>query len=209
MQTAYKVFDILNSTRKNAYSFYRHFDEPYFNMTVPIDVSRMRAEAKEQQYSFSLSCIFYALQAANTIPNFKLRFLHEETVLLDTTNGGSTILFDDESFGFAYYDFTKDHQAFQLKSKSEIDQVKHSKKFEPQNERFDLIYFSSIPWVSFTSFKNAQDKVMNSSIPKIVFGKYYTAQGKIMLPVNVEVHHALMDGYHVAKFLNLMEQLCQ
>jgi len=76
------------------------------------------------------------------------------------------------------------------------------KCFDPGIERDDLIYYSSIPWISFTSFSHASDNKSGISIPKIVFGKYFQKGNKTLMPVSVEVHHALMDGIHVGKFFN-------
>src|SRR5829696_2574101 len=40
---------------------------------------------------------------------------------------------------------------------------------------------------------------------KIAFGKYREDGGRIMMPVSVEVHHALMDGLHVGRYLERLE----
>ena len=39
--------------------------------------------------------------------------------------------------------------------------------------RLDLIYYSVIPWVSFTSFKHASRLDPTRSVPRIVFGKMF------------------------------------
>ncbi|HAN77810.1 MAG TPA: chloramphenicol acetyltransferase, partial [Bacteroidales bacterium] len=41
----------------------------------------------------------------------------------------------------------------------------------------------------------------NDSIPKISFGKFFKENDKLWLPVAVHAHHGLMDGLHVAKFI--------
>jgi chloramphenicol O-acetyltransferase type A len=39
-----------------------------------------------------------------------------------------------------------------------------------------------------------------------VFGKFVEEQGRLMMPFSVEVHHALMDGIDVGRYLNNFEQ---
>ena len=65
-----------------------------------------------------------------------------------------------------------------------------------------MIYFTTLPWISFTSFAHARNKGRGDSIPRIVFGKFTEEGERLMLPISVEVHHALMDGLHVGRFLN-------
>jgi chloramphenicol O-acetyltransferase type A len=43
------------------------------------------------------------------------------------------------------------------------------------------------------------------SIPKLVFGKYHHLNDTVKMPISIEAHHALMDGIHVAKYLDLFQ----
>jgi chloramphenicol O-acetyltransferase type A len=72
--------------------------------------------------------------------------------------------------------------------------------------RDDLIYFTVLPWVSFTSFAHARTPGRGESVPRIAFGKFINENERIMLPISVEVHHALMDGLHVGRYLNGLEE---
>ncbi|MEZ4772721.1 MAG: CatA-like O-acetyltransferase [Bacteroidia bacterium] len=74
------------------------------------------------------------------------------------------------------------------------------KKLEDREESLDLIHFSIIPWIAFTSFKHARRFRRADTIPKIVLGKVYNENGVMKIPVWLEVHHAIMDGIHVGKY---------
>lgn len=65
----------------------------------------------------------------------------------------------------------------------------------------DIVYHSTLPWLRFTAFANALPG-KDDSIPRVVFGKC-TREGSaaMKMPVAVEVHHALVDGVDVAKFI--------
>jgi chloramphenicol O-acetyltransferase type A len=45
------------------------------------------------------------------------------------------------------------------------------------------------------------------SIPKITFGKITRDGEKMWLPVDIHVNHALMDGFHVGKFVERFQEL--
>src|SRR5216684_2776419 len=50
-----------------------------------------------------------------------------------------------------------------------------------------------LPWVSFTSFSHARNWGREDSVPRIAFGKFTKENDRTLLPISVEVHHALMD----------------
>jgi chloramphenicol O-acetyltransferase type A len=71
--------------------------------------------------------------------------------------------------------------------------------------RDDVIYHTTLPWLSFTSFAHARTKGRGDSVPRIVFGKFSKEGDRLMMPISVEVHHALVDGLHVGRFFNNLE----
>ena len=78
--------------------------------------------------------------------------------------------------------------------------------FRP-NPSDDRIHFTTLPWVSFTSFSHARNWGREDSIPKIAFGKFVTENQRTFLPFSVEVHHALMDGLHVGRYVSRLEEM--
>jgi len=69
-----------------------------------------------------------------------------------------------------------------------------------------MIHFTTLPWVSFTSFAHARKHDPGDSVPKVAFGKFTEEGGRVLLPISVEVHHALMDGLHVGRYLTRLEE---
>ena len=203
--SAFSYINIDKWPRKNAYNFYKDFDDPFFNVTVNLEVGQVLKNCKETNQSFFLSCLHACLKAANEIENFRMRIDNDKLKIYDTVHGGSTLFYEDESFGFAYYNYQNERSAFVDESQNIIDECRAVKSFEPSNERDDLIYFSSLPWIQFTSLKHAFDSHINPSIPRISFGKYVMQDSQTLMPLNVEVNHALMDGFHLARYLELLQ----
>ncbi len=56
-----------------------------------------------------------------------------------------------------------------------------------------------------TSFSHARNWRREDSVPKIAFGKFIRENDRTLLPISVEVHHALVDGLHVGQYLNRLE----
>ncbi|HZH86636.1 MAG TPA: CatA-like O-acetyltransferase, partial [Brumimicrobium sp.] len=65
----------------------------------------------------------------------------------------------------------------------------------------DLIRHSTIPWNSFSGLLHPTNFDQKESVPKITFGKFTIREGKRMLPISIEAHHGLVDGFHIAKYL--------
>src|SRR6185436_5914790 len=87
-------------------------------------------------------------------------------------HGGTTFLRDDESFDFAYFDYLDDYPRFQAGAREALDAAqRRGPTFDPHDGRDDLIHYSALPWIAFTSFAHARNWRRPDSIPKIVFGR--------------------------------------
>lgn len=73
---------------------------------------------------------------------------------------------------------------------------------EPSN----IFTISSIPWVSFTSFNLNLPKVTHYLLPIFTTGMYFEQNGKFWLPIAIQVHHAVCDGFHIARFVNELQE---
>jgi chloramphenicol O-acetyltransferase type A len=203
-----KLVDLENWNRKTTYEFFKDYEDPFFNLTANLDVTRLYRFCKANNLSFSLASLFYSLQAANEIKEFRFRLLHEKPVEFEKIHATQTILNDDETFSFCYFENRGNVLEFNENGRAAIEKYKRLKSFDVESDRLDLIYYSVIPWVSFTSFKHATRLDRRQTIPRMVFGKLFEDAGRQKLPHSVEVHHALADGLHVGRyFVSLQEKL--
>lgn len=202
-----KSVDVENWKRKAAYEYFKDYDNPFFNITANLDVTELYRFCKANNLSFSLANLFYSLQAANEIKEFRFRILDERPVEFETIHATQTILNDDETFSFCYFENRENVFEFNENGKAAVEKYKALKSFAVEGDRLDLLYYSVIPWVSFTSFKNAMRLDDRQTIPRMVFGKMFDESGKKKLPHSVEVHHAVVDGLHVGRyFMSLQEK---
>ncbi len=175
------------------------------NAELP-EVTGLRQYVKEHQLSFFVVALYLSTKAANAVSPFRYRLRGEQVLVHDVIHAGSTVLQPNEAFTFCYFDYTTNFEEFHADAKRKLAQIAAGAQvFEPRETQDDLLHYSMIPWISFTSFAHARRLRSEDSVPKIVFGKYYEGEGKIKMPVSVEVHHALLDGLHVGKFFALFE----
>jgi chloramphenicol O-acetyltransferase type A len=203
----YRELDINDWPRKSTYEFFRDYDDPFFNFTANVDVTSVYRFCKQNGLSFSLTALFYSLAAANEIREFRIRLAEGRLVEFDAIHATQTILNQDETFSFAYFEMKEDVFEFNRSGKGALEKYKALKTFDVESDRADLIYYSVIPWVSFTSFKHASRFNKTQTIPRIVFGKIFEDGGRRLMPLSVEANHMIMDGFHVGKFFNRYQEI--
>lgn len=76
---------------------------------------------------------------------------------------------------------------------------------EEDDEVYDKIFISTLPWVSYTSLIQPVPIPADSN-PRITWGKYFAQGNRTLLPVSVLCHHALVDGIHIASFYNQLDE---
>lgn len=196
--------DLESWPRRRHFEFFKDYQQPFFNLCAEVDVSRLHVASRaEGGPSFFLASLYLSLRAANEIEPFRYRIRGDTVVVHEPIHGGSTVLRRDQTFGFAYFDYRPAFAAFAARAADVLEAAgAMSGRLEPRPERDDLIHYSVIPWVRFTSFAHARRLPVADSIPKIVFGRHVQEAGARRMPVSVEVHHALMDGLHVGQFLD-------
>jgi len=198
--------DLANWHRRELFEFFRGYANPYFNICARLDITRLMELLRDRPgVSVSLAYHYFALRIANEIEPFHYRLEGDEVMVHDVINGGTTVLLPNETFTYAYFDYFEDFEKFLLEAGEAIRKVLAEGALKP-TMRYDLIYFTTLPWVSFTSFAHARTPGRGESIPRIAFGKFFKESGHTLLPISVEVHHALMDGLHVGRFLMRMEE---
>ena len=69
----------------------------------------------------------------------------------------------------------------------------------------DIYQFSPLPWISFTHISNTDTGDKECATPIFHWGKYYERDKKILMPFSVQVHHAFVDGLHVGKLANILQ----
>ena len=198
-----KEIDITNWDRRESYELFKEFEDPFFGLQVELDVTLFWTYCKFQGLGIHHSLLYAVVKTANSYAPMKLRRRGEGVVELDQTHIGCSVLkTGTEGFTFAYYPW-KDGLSvaeFDAQSRPFTQESAAGAVMDPRHHQDDIIYGTTLPWVSFSGFKHAR-KAGTHSIPRIVIGKMYERDGCKLLPFHLEVDHALMDGFHASQYL--------
>ncbi len=207
---AHRTIDIESWDRRDHYYFFKDYDDPCFCLTANVDVTNLIINSKKKGHSIFLKSLYMVSKAINEVTELRIRIDKDEEVLIyDKIDIGCAILKDDNTFLFAYMDYKGVQMDFMTSSAKIIEQTKQMKQLNSRAEDLDLIHCSVLPWVSFTAIKHPRDYDVNSSIPKVMIGKFFQEGDKYLMPISLQVHHALVDGYHVGLFYKAVEEIAK
>ena len=65
---------------------------------------------------------------------------------------------------------------------------------------------SMVPWLEFTSFNINVFDEGKFLLPIFTMGKFFERDGKRFLPLAIQVHHAVCDGYHMGAFVARLQE---
>jgi chloramphenicol O-acetyltransferase type A len=203
------LLDIDNWNRKEHFLFFKQMQEPFFGVTIDIDCTKAYATAKTQSTSFFIYYLHKTLMAVNAFENFRYRISNTHIYIHDRIDGSATISRADGTFGFSFIKYHHNFLIFEQTAITEIERIQNTtglftREFYAEN----LIHFSAIPWLKFTSLSHARNLTFPDSCPKISFGKMTIDQnGKRTMPMSIHVHHGLMDAMHVGQMVDYFQEI--
>ena len=118
-----------------------------------------------------------------------------ELVIWDEIHPQYTIFHSEtETFSslWSHYDGNIHH--FQQVYSEDVARYGDNLAYWPKEQSLENVFIvSAIPWITFTSF---------------TLGKYHQKEEKMVLPLAVQVHHSVCDGFHLARLYNELQALC-
>ena len=185
-------------------------NHPHFNVTAPIDITNFVAFIKDKHLSFTPAIVYLLARTANEIPQLRWRIRGESVVEHELVHPSFSVPTKEaDVFSFCTVPFSWDGPTFIKKTKAMMETMYESPSFSNEPGRDDYLFMSAFPWASFTSIQHAMHYHPCDSVPRIVWGKYYEENGKIKMPVNIQAHHAIVDGRHLGLFFQKIETKMQ
>tara|TARA_Y100000815_G_scaffold70320_1_gene59218 strand:+ start:25306 stop:25932 length:627 start_codon:yes stop_codon:yes gene_type:complete len=202
-----KKIDLSTWDRKEHFLFFHQFEEPFHGVCVTVDVTKTYQKCKEQGVSFFLKYLYLSLKAANETEAFRYRIIDHEVYLFEAIHASPTIARENGLFGFSYMNFQEDFSVFEADAQKVMEETKKSTGLLPSKSGENVIHYSSLPWLSFTSLSHARSFGFADSAPKISFGKMEEKEGTLQMPMSVHVHHGLAFGKDVADYVTRFQEL--
>ena len=209
-KSGFRKVNLKTWPRREHYDFFCSYGEPFFSITAEVRCEGILKRCERDGTSKTLALWHGVLQAANAVEEFRYRIQEQGPVLYEVVHLSPAVLRPDGTFTIAFLPFEENLLAFADLGRQVLEEAKKSKGFslDVGARRIDLVHFSTVPWFRFTGLSHARAGNRIESEPKITIGQYGKGtDGKTSIPVSVTGHHGLMDGVHVARYLEELERI--
>ena len=200
-----RTIDMQTWSRRNHFRLFSTFNHPHFSMCVNVDVTAFYPFVKRHGYSLTVSMVYLISRASNAIPEFRHRIRGDQVVEHEIVNPGFSMLIDQDLFSFCAVEYVENFPEFASRAEKDIADMKAHPDLEANPEKDDALYMSPIPWVSFTSFTHPMQLHPADSVPRFAWGKYFKESDTLKMPLSVQGHHAIMDGIHMGRFYEKLQ----
>ena len=201
-----KTIDMATWPRKSQYEFFRHLPAPHFSITSNVDVTVLVNRRKSEEIALFNATLYCIMTAANAVPELRMRFRGNTIVEHDVVHASATVPIENDRFAFCSIEYTPNWSMFNKNCVDSLEEAKQQKELQEHIDDTDeWIFLSCLPWVSFTALNNPNSG-SDDCIPRISWGKVDGKGSDWIVPVSVQVHHALVDGIHVGKFYEALSQ---
>ncbi|MHA0872245.1 type A chloramphenicol O-acetyltransferase [Enterobacter pasteurii] len=206
----YTTVDLSRWARKEHFAVFQGFAQSTFNQTVQLDITALLKHIKQAGWKFYPAIIALISKAVNRHPEFRMAMKDDELIIWNEVHPGYTLFHKEtETFSSLWSHFDGNISHFQNVYAEDVSRYGDNLAYWPKEESRENVFFiSNIPWVSFTTFNVNVANMRNFFAPMFTFGKYYAQDGKVLLPFAVQVHHSVCDGFHVARLINELQEMC-
>lgn len=200
-----KPIDMAFWPRAELFRSYLNTDFPYIILGARVDVGPLLERCREEHSSFYFSLVYLAVKAADAIENFHYRFRDAQAYRIKQNIPVLTHMRPGEDvFIMLEGNPALDRASFCEALRSSAEQATLGQRLDC-GDRMDLISFSCVPWIDYSHVIRTISHLGVDCNPKITWGKYTRENGKTTLNLSVQVHHGLMDGQHVGRFYEALQ----
>ena len=179
-----------------------------YGMTDTLDITEFLPALKAKGGKFYPAVIYLLARCVNARAEFRMS-LDEQGRLFyyDRLDPSYTIFHQDtETFSCLWTSYTDCFADFQ---QSYLEDVKnfggcHAMAAKPAGQTIDI---SCLPWRSFSEFHLDLPDARRFLLPIFTIGRYFERDGRTLLPLSVQVHHAVCDGFHLCRLFDDCQQL--
>jgi len=178
------------------------------SLTVDIDVTKLLAYCKGRQLKFYPSMIWIVSKAVNAHDEFKYSWDHNGELIKWEFISPSYADFHREDGNFTKLVTIFSDDLFEFHSRFMADKETHQDhRAFVENQPPNFFDVSCLPWVRYKHFDVHVFDEGKFLAPVITWGKYELERGKYMMPVTMNIHHAVADGFHLSRFFIEAQEL--
>lgn len=192
--------------RRAYYDFFAPMSDPFYTLTFPVDVTALRAWCKANRQPFYPAMVYAVTKAMEEVDAFHYKDRDGVIVRHDTLVPSFTDLKPgSELFHIVTLEAGEDPADFCRRAKEQSAEQTAFITDGPWDGD-QLVYFTCLPWFPVTALKNEKDLNPSDSVPRAAWGRWEEQGDRTSLLVSLELNHRLLDGVHVGKFFDALNE---
>ena len=207
----FKPIDTSSWKRKPYFDHYFSQIRCTYSITVNIDITNVLSFKDRNKVKLYPLLIYVISKAVNKYEEFRTAINDRGVIgIWETLSPCYTVFHkDSESFSNIWTEWNDDLNLFlsnfeqDSKRFGQIDRI-DAKPNTPAN----VFPISSLPWTTFTGFNLNIFADGTYLLPIFTYGKYFKDGNRYLIPLSIQVHHAVCDGFHVSRLINEIQQEC-
>jgi len=210
IKSAYKKINLADWKRKEHFAVYRSQMKCGFSLTTKINIAKVLPFIKENGYKLYPVLIYLIARAVNKHDAFKMAMKEGELIVWDYVDPIYTVLHSEtETFSALTAIYDKDFTRFMANYNDVGERHADNLHFFPEQPPENHFNISAIPWINFDSFNLHIADFTDYFAPSFTIGKYKKQADETLMPIAIQVHHAVCDGIHVAQLISTLEEYCE
>lgn len=196
-----KRIEINGWKRQPTCEFFMQYELPQYNVTTQLNVQTLRPYW-DRGVSVFRSILFLVSRAVNSVPELRQRVRKDHVVEWDVIHPAFTDRVQGDLFGFCRTEFVPVFQDFEIAVRKAQTDLQNRKDLYAESDLDNQIFVSSLPWFALHGLTQPMKIDPMDSVPRITWGKVENHQ----LGMNIQVHHALVDGVHIGRFFDHIQE---
>ena len=197
--------DLSKYPRRALLEAFKDRELPCFSVTCNVEIGALRQRLALTGHRFFITMSWILSVAANRIPELRHRLIDGELYEFERVDPGYTVLLDDHTFSFCDSVHREDFDVYYADVECRIAAARADPD-RSTGDKHHMIFITNVPWLSFTAVTHPFS-AQYASIPILTLGKFFTQGAQVVLPLAVQVHHGLADGWHVGRFYDEVQRL--
>ena len=204
----FNLIDLRTWKRRSYYDHYMDKVRCTYSLTLNLEADSLIKKLKSLEIRAYPVQIYLIAKTVNSFSEFRMALNSEGRLGCWDVSHPSYAVFNkaSETFSSIYTPFNHDFPKFYQACDNDIETYREAKVLFPQSDMPENLFtISSLPWINFTAF-NLNVYGEGAYLPPIfTIGRYLEQNGKKFMPLSIQVHHAVCDGYHVGKFVEALQ----
>ncbi len=208
MECQYTTIDLDQWSRGNLFKSYIDNMRIVMSLTVDMDVTRLVSFTKRHDLKFYPAMIWVVSKVVNAHDEFKYSWSDGGDLIRWAYISPSYADFhkEDESFTKLVTQFSDNLFAFHARFMADKEAYRDRRGFVP-NQPPNFFDVSCLPWVKYRHFDVHVFDEGKFLAPVVTWGKYEPEGGKTVMPLTMNIHHAVADGFHLSRFFLEVQEL--